>query len=123
MNAYSYDRTAYNEISIGALERAVRSFARQLESKGFQTEVDAFQTGRGGAQHYGPSYVTLTITKNFVNADGEEDEFWDEFRFIAGGYPTGLGRKDIGGNEGWRPMKAEAVRRLTDSLQSSGLKL
>lgn len=99
------------DISITALERGVRTWAKQLEKLGLTVEIDVFRTGPGGGVHYGPSTVELTLEKGYTDEHGEAEEFYFTAKFVAGGYGE-LGDRAIGGNDGWRAMKAEANRRL-----------
>jgi hypothetical protein len=111
----------YQEISIGALERGVRTLAKKLEKMGLKTEIEVFKTGRGGTQHYGASYVELQVTGKYRTEDGEEDEAWTWVKFLAGGYYTGgKSRQQISGTEGWKPMAAQGLEFLLEDLRRQG---
>ena len=104
------NRTAA-DISIGTLERSVRTWAKQLEHRGFTvTDIDVFRTGRGGEAHYGPSTVGIELERPYVE-DGEDETYYWSVRFVASGYGDVSG-SDIGGSRGWAAMRAEAERRL-----------
>jgi|SRR5271166_802741 len=111
----------YQEISIGALERGVRTLAKKLEAMGLQTEIHVFKTGPGGAQHYGPSHVELTAKGTYIDTDGHEEEAWATVKFIAGGYGNLHGQRgEIGGTEGWRAMREQGFTYIMNSLKSQG---
>lgn len=119
---YSYDRTAVAEISIGALERSVRTLAKKLERLGLRTEVDVFRTGRGGQQHYGASYVELTVKGDYTDEDGRAEEAWTDVTFVAGGYDTACsgGSCEIGGQIGWREMSRKGLDHIMRDLKQQG---
>jgi len=106
------------EMSIGALERAVRRLANELEKLGMKTDIDVFKTGRGGTQFYGPSYVELAVTAPYKDRDGEEDEAYAEAKFLAGGYAA-TGNGEFGG-EPWRTMARDGREYLMKSLARQG---
>lgn len=115
----SKNAARYREISIGALEKGVRNMARKLEQKGFTIAIDVFRTGRGGHEHYGPSYVELEITGSHTDEDGDEEELGAIVKFIAGGYAT-MDRDDIFGTSGWRDMAKRGLEHLKRELKSQG---
>ena len=92
------------DISITALERGVRTWAKQLRQRGFTVEIDVFRTVPGGDAYYGPSKIYVEV---MLEAQG----FHFDVEFVAGGY-GGLDERAIGGCDGWRAMKKEAERRL-----------
>jgi len=103
----------YN-IGITALANGVRTWAKKLEAQGFEIEIDVFKTGPGGDEHYGPSTVELTLEKEYIDGStGEPCDFFSTVTFIAGGYGGLDERQAIGGTDGWRAMKAEALTRLS----------
>ena len=99
------------DINITALERGVRTWVAALAKVGFTVEVEVFKTGPGGNSLYGPSTITLTIEKKYTDEYGNAQDFVDFVTFVAGGYGS-LEDRNIGGREGWRAMKREALRRL-----------
>ena len=99
------------DISIGALARGVQNWAKALERHGFSTEVDVFRGGRT----YGSS-VELEIEKPYTDEFGDEDTYYWSVTFVSGGYGS-VGETKIGGSEGWRAMKAEALQRLKKDLR------
>lgn len=109
----------YQEIAIGALERGVRTLAKNLEKLGLTTEVDVFRSGQGGEGSR--SYVELGVTGKYIDHEGEEDEASADVRFRAGGYGSVTDR-EIGGTEGWRPMAAEGLKRILAALERQGWK-
>jgi len=102
-------------IGVTALAKSVRTWAKQLEKMGFSTDIDVFKTGPGGAMHYGPSTVEITIEKEYKDAYGDDADFYESITFAAGGY-GGIDDSNIGGTSGWRAMKQEAERRLSKQL-------
>jgi hypothetical protein len=107
------------EISIKALEKSVRTLAKSLEALGLTTEIEVFRTGPGGTQHYGPSYVELTVIGNFLDDDGGQDEAVEYVKFFAGGYAMS-GKNEIGGNSGWKSMAARGLDLIMKSLARQG---
>ena len=105
-------------IAIGALERGVRTLARQLEKQGLQTEVHVH---RSSSRMYGPSYVELMATGLVDLGEGEQDEKWSQVKFLAGGYGDLESRGEIGGAE-WRKMSSEGKKRLLSELERQGWK-
>jgi len=115
----------YNEISIGALERGVRTLAKKLKLIGLSSEIDVFKTGRGGAQHYGPSYVTLMVTgiAPSKHVSGDTHEVNVHLKFYAGGYDdAGNRRGTFGGGTGWTFMSNQAQTYIMKELISRGWK-
>ena len=110
----------YQEISVGAVERGVRTLAQKLGKLGLETDVEVFRTGPGGTQHYGPSYVELTVRGKVRDEDGTEDEASSWVKFYAGGYAVGSRRQDISGVEGWKPMAARGLEVLFEDLKKQG---
>ena len=102
------------DISIGRLERSVRTLAKQLEKKGYTTEVSVHRSGHGysdsGFDH--TSNVELEVTK--PRPDDTDRTVY--VVFIANGY-CGTGRREIGNDSGWKPMKEEALRRIQKALE------
>ena len=109
----------YQEISIGALERGVRTLAKSLEKDGLKSVVRAQRNGRG-SQDVGPSYVELEVTAVF-DKDGKERTSTAEVKFLAGGYETSS-RYEISSTDGWRAMAAEGRERIYKQLESDGWK-
>lgn len=107
------------EIGIGALERGARGLAKDLEALGFETRIDVFRTGPGGAAHYGPSTVELEVSGTFVDERGDEHDLWTTVTFVAGGYGS-LDERHIGGAAGWRAMKKEALARIERDFKRVG---
>lgn len=117
----------FNEISIGALERGVRTLAKKLEQIGLTSEIDVFKTGPGGAQHYGPSYVTLAVVGTVPSTYGEPGDTDDatvDLKFFAGGYGDGSdGRRgQFGGSGGWSYMSEQAQDYIMKELIKQGWK-
>jgi len=106
------------DISIGALERGVRTFAKQLEKMGLTTEVVVAKLGRGSEA--GVSNVRLRVIAKFTK-DGNERTGRASLKFVSGGYGSLDDRREIGGG-GWRAMKAEGLKRIMKSLEPSGWK-
>ncbi len=121
---YSYDRreaAAYQEISIGALERGVRTLAKNLEQKfGLKTEIDVFRSGHGSEGS--GSYVELEVEATWTDAEGEQKEASSYVKFMAGGYGSLTEGRQIGGSEGWRPMAAVGLKRILSELERQGWK-
>jgi len=114
-------RLAEAYISVGAMDKSVRVWARKLEKQGFETEVDTFRTGPGGDMYGGPSTVRLSVEKSYKGPHGDAT-----FRWYITFLPNGFGsltseRSRIGGYGKWREMKAEAVKRLNKALEREGL--
>ncbi len=129
MTTYDYDRrgsaetTAMGqEIAIGALERGVRTFAKNLEKLGLKTDVSVHKSGRGGYQEIARSYVELEVTGTYKDAEGEDQEAWATVEWVAGGYGALNDKRQIGGTDGWRAMAAEGLKRLLHDLERQGWK-
>lgn len=97
-------------MSIGSLEKSVRVLARQLASAGLKVEVDVFRTGRGGDQHFGPSYVDMDVSGGEASA---------HVRFVAGGYAVS-GRDRFGGGDAWSVMKSKSLALIREQLAADG---
>jgi len=94
-------------ITISSLERSARRLAKDLEDSDLKVEVEVFKTGRGGDQHFGPSFVELCVRAPSGNSA------W--VRFMAGGYAvSGAGR--FGGEDSWSTMKRKALASIKEQL-------
>lgn len=110
------EHPASSNISIGALEKSTRKLASKIESLGLKCEVDVFRTGRGGNEHYGPSYVRLQVIGEIPNSNGEEAS--SEVKFIADGY-GGVLPYEFGGSS-WKSLSARGLSRIVAELQRQG---
>jgi len=48
--------------SITGLTKSAEIFKAALEKSGLQVDLSVFQTGRGGTEHYGPSYIQIAVS-------------------------------------------------------------
>ena len=118
---YSYDRTA--AVPIGALERGIKGFVRQLEGMGLEVEMDTFKSGRGMDPLIGDtSYVELEITAEFFDEDGDEDQAYTTVKFRAGGYADSERNGVFGGSDDLRTMKTKALAYILKDLAHQGWK-
>jgi len=101
----------WRAISITAVEAGAKTLAKKLEKMGLKVQVHVFKTGPGGTAYFGASNVEVVV-------HGPTDEY-ASVTFLAGGY-GGLGEREIGGGQGWRPMAAEGLRRIMTDLKSQG---
>ena len=91
-------------LSITALEKSVRAFAKTLEKQGFTiNDIDVFKDGTKGGS-YGGSYVELNISHN---------DFWETYKFKPKyGFSSGTEFND----SKWSDMKAKCLESINKEV-------
>lgn len=108
--------------SIGTIEQGMARWAAELGAAGFDVDVRSYRSGYRHGQvgaEIDVSSVDVIIKLAYPRAiddpyDDANGDLYFDTRFVAGGYYTSYG---IGGDVGWRAMKAETQRRILKELR------